>query len=130
MVEVQTSSWKRGTRLTQTLIKMDRNEVLKGLRKCKQSQCEYTRSQMYTKAYTNLHRSMAGDQTRTVIPSHFPYSVVCVEGFLKSQLSHPFGMLRASIFLFSHSPFFFSFPPPSSSSCSPANCACCRNAGF
>lgn len=56
---------------------------------------------------------MAGDQTRTVIPSHFPYSVVCVEGFLKSQLSHPFGMLRASIFLFSHSPFFFpSLPPP------------------
>lgn len=91
---------------------MDRNEVLKGLRKCKQSQCEYTHSQMYTKAYTNLHRSMAGDQTRTVIPSHFPYSVVCVEGFLKSQLSHLFGMLRASIFLFSHSPFFpHSLPP-------------------
>lgn len=56
---------------------------------------------------------MAGDQTRTVIPSHFPYSVVCVEGFLKSQLSHLFGMLRASIFLFSHSPFFPpSLPPP------------------
>lgn len=63
------------------------------------------------KSIHNLHISVEGKQTRTAILSHLPTVLSMSRAFCKNRLSHPFGMLRASIFLSSHSPFFFFLRP-------------------
>lgn len=78
------------------------------------------------KSLHSLHWSMEGKNIHVQPFSSISLWFFYAEGFLCSWLSHSFGMLRASIFLSSHSPFFLSL------SLSPANFAArlCRSRGF